>query len=77
MEEILASKRKESYNEDIDKAKALLHEDSKKEEAIDLLVAISKTGDNNSTALLAQCLANGDGITSDNRAMVEWCVTTE
>jgi len=76
MEEILASNRKESYTEDIEKAKVLLQEDGRQEEAISLLVAISKKGDKDATGILAQCLINGHGITDDNLQMVEWCVKT-
>lgn len=76
MEEMLASKRKESYSNDIAKAKILLQEDDNREEAIQQLVAISKTGDKDATAILSQCLITGDGITDDNRPMVEWCVKT-
>lgn len=76
MEDILASESKKNYSEDIRRAKELLHEDCKREEAIKLLVDISKTGDKNATEVLAQCLESGNGITTENHATVEWCVKT-
>ncbi|KAK3727042.1 hypothetical protein QZH41_012567, partial [Actinostola sp. cb2023] len=73
---ILATENNQSQIEDINKAKDLLHKDGKKVEAIDLLVAVSKTGNKDATAMLTQCLDNGEGITNENRDIVEWCVKT-
>ena len=73
---ILATENNQSQIEDINKAKDLLHKDGKKVEAIELLVAVSKTGNKDATAMLTQCLDNGEGITNENRDIVEWCVMT-
>ena len=46
----------------------------KKEEAVNILIGISKQGDKKATAILAKCLKDRDGISAENEHEVVWCV---
>jgi hypothetical protein len=77
VEEIFSNENTEQELENINRAKQLLHdEDCKKDEAIELLIEASKACSKEATEILAKCLEDGDGITSENREIVKWCVYT-
>ena len=56
----------------------LLSQDStKKEEAVRVLIGISKQGNNKeATVILTKCLEEREGITPENQDDVKWCVKT-
>lgn len=77
VEDVLSNEDVEKQLENIKHAKQLLHDEGcKKEEAIELLIAASKACNKEATEMLAKCLENGEGITSENREAVKWCVNT-
>ncbi|XP_048585074.1 wolframin isoform X2 [Nematostella vectensis] len=66
----------EGIDERIDNAKKLLSEDSRKEDAVKILIKTSKAGSHEATDLVRKCLENGDGITDETRPEAVWCVDT-
>ena len=64
--------------EQISQAKELLQMSDleKKEEAMKVLIAISKQGNQEATTILAKCLAGGEGVTPENENEVKWCIET-
>lgn len=67
-----------NMEEQISQAKELLQMSDleKKEEAVRILIDISKQGNQKATAILAKCLAGGEGVTSENEDEVKWCIET-
>ncbi|PFX28412.1 wolframin-like isoform X1 [Stylophora pistillata] len=49
----------------------------KKEEAVNILIGISKQGNEEATATLAKCLKDREGINAENEHEVMWCVNTK
>lgn len=70
---LLTMEGKISQAEELLKSSAL----DKKEEAVDILIGISKRGDKKATAILAKCLKDRDGINAENEHEVVWCVNTK
>ena len=64
--------------EQISQAKELLQMSDleKKEEAVRILIGISKQGNQEATTILAKCLAGGEGVTPENKDEVKWCIKT-
>jgi len=64
--------------EQISQAKELLQMSDlqKKEEAVRILIDISKQGNQEATTILAKCLASREGVTPDNEDEVKWCIKT-
>ncbi|KAL9983305.1 hypothetical protein ACROYT_G005453 [Oculina patagonica] len=64
--------------EQISQANELLQlpDSEKKEEAIRILMGISKQGNQEATTILATCLAAREGITPENENEVKWCIKT-
>lgn len=48
----------------------------KKEEAVKILIGISKQGNKEATAILEKCLEDREGINPDNEGEVMWCIKT-
>ena len=70
---LLTMEGKISQAEELLKSSAL----DKKEEAVNILIGISKRGDKKATAILAKCLKDRDGINAENEYEVVWCVNTK
>ena len=64
--------------EQISQAKELLQMSDleKKEEAVRILIGISKQGNQEATTILAKCLEGREGVTSENEDKVKWCIKT-
>ena len=64
--------------EQISQAKELLQlpDCEKTEEALRILINISKQGNQEATTILAECLAAREGITPENEDEVKWCIRT-
>ena len=64
--------------EQISQAKVLLQMSDleKKEEAVRILIDISKRGNQEATTILAKCLASREGVTPENEDEVKWCIKT-
>jgi len=64
--------------EQISQAKELLQMSDlqKKEEAVRILIDISKQGNQEATTILAKCLASREGVTPENEDEVKWCIKT-
>lgn len=65
--------------EQISRAKEMLlsQDSTKKEEAVRVLIGISKQGNNKeATDILTKCLEEREGITPENQDDVKWCVKT-
>ena len=54
----------------------LLQDSKKKEEAVSILIGISKQGNQEATDILKKCLEEKEGITPENEGDVKWCVRT-
>lgn len=48
----------------------------KKEEAVRILIGISKQGNQEATAILTKCLGDREGVTPENEDEVKWCIKT-
>lgn len=64
--------------EQISQANELLQlpDSEKKEEAVRILISISKQGNQEATTILAKCLAAREGITPENENEIKWCIRT-
>ena len=64
--------------EQLSQAKELLQMSDleKKEEAVRILIDISKRGNHEATTILAKCLAAREGVTPENEDEVKWCIKT-
>ena len=64
--------------EQISQAKELLllSDLEKKEEAVRILIGISKQGNQEATTILAKCLEGREGVTLENEDEVKWCIKT-
>lgn len=64
--------------EQISQAKELLQTSDleKKEEAVRILIDISKQGNQEATTILAKCMAGREGVTPGNEDEVKWCIKT-
>lgn len=64
--------------EQISLAKELLQVSDleKKEEAVRILIGISKQGNQEATTILTKCLEGREGVTPENEDEVKWCIKT-
>ena len=64
--------------EQISQAKELLQMSDleKKEEAVKMLIGISKQGNQEATEILTKCLEGREGVTPENADEVKWCIKT-
>lgn len=67
-----------NMEEQISQAKELLQTSDleKKEEAVRILIDISKQGNQEATTILAKCMAGREGVTPENENEVKWCIKT-
>lgn len=75
---ILVMASTHSIEEQVSVAKEmlLLQDSKKREEAVSILIDISKQGHREATDILKRCLEVKEGITPENEVNVKWCIKT-
>lgn len=76
MQPIMASKKVIEKQISMARDMLLLEDLQKKEEAVSILINISRQGNQEATDVLKKCVEAKEGITPDNEDDINWCIET-
>lgn len=76
MQPIMASKKAIEKQISMARDMLLLEDLQKKEEAVSILINISRQGNQEATDILKKCVEAKEGITPDNEDDINWCIKT-